>query len=228
MRLRTAAEYQPGGGSSISFGELAEGALEQITGPVPSPDLLIVAHGLGDSYPSQSVSARLDHLLGGGARNFAVSEQGIRAPFKALRIARGYTSSGRCEELALVVVEQTSGGPPKPASSVFLLFGGTGGLQLTSLATTAPGRPVDLAGLPDRALLVAGHGIDPAVLADCGLDVHEAAPGSQSSSVWRELATHYEAWARAYDAVVLCDTDTDTGHSEIAVFRSRMPSRQQW
>jgi hypothetical protein len=210
-------------GSNITFGELAVGALRGMAEPVPAPDLLIVAHGLADWYPFQAVSARLDHMLGGGAYNFAISQQGVRAPYTALRIGRAYAASGRCRTLALVVVEQTTfahweaGDPPTEDSSVFLLFGGTGGLEL---ATAPPGRhATDLLDLPDRTLLVAGPGIDARWLAGLGLDLHQAAPGSRCTSVWRELANHHESWATAYDAVVLCDTDPRTGHSEAALFR---------
>ena len=93
---------------NIGFCELAEQALRAAPQVIRDPDLLVIAYGLPDLEPLRTASSYLNHLMGGGSRSFAVSDQGMRSPFTALRIADGYARSGRCASLALFVCEQTT------------------------------------------------------------------------------------------------------------------------
>lgn len=220
-------------GRNISFAELAAGVLD-IAPPASVPDLVIVAYGLPDLHPLKTVSSYVNHLLGGGAYSFAVSEQGLGAPFTALRIADAYARSGRCRGLALFVLEQTTLPYWEPFvherdlvdSGVVLFFGERGGAALAGLHSAPPAagvaevlRPA-LAGAGD-ALLVAGPGTDPAAVAATGVPCHRVAAGSYCTSVWLDLARHHTAWTARYDTVVLCDTDPRTGWNQAAVLRTR-------
>jgi hypothetical protein len=202
-------------GANIGFQELSERALDGL-GERPKPDLVIVAHGLPDHYPFRSIGGHVDKLVGGGSENFAISDQGLRAPFTALRVGAAYARSGRCRLLALVVVEQSTFGHDEPLardgkladSAAVLLFGqGPGTWEI------AAGDPAE----GERVLVVAGPWTDPARFA--GTPVHRVAPGSYCTSVWLDLARHHEEWARDHDAIVLCDTDPRTGRSHAALLR---------
>jgi hypothetical protein len=215
-------------GPNIGFSELAEHALRAMPVPVSRPDMVIVTYGLPDWYPFKTISAYLDYLLGGGSRNFGVSDQGLRAPFTALRIAQAYQRSGRCETLALLVVDQTTFGysvplvkdTPLQDSGVFLLLGGSGTLSVSSVRSVPSGVDiVDFVGAPgDDVLVVAGPWVDVSGLG--AFSVHQTPPGSYCTSVWLALASHHEKWAAQYRTVVLCDTDPRTGRAEVAVLTS--------
>ncbi|HEY2443905.1 MAG TPA: hypothetical protein VGI31_12265 [Streptosporangiaceae bacterium] len=220
-------------GSNINFVELAEHVLRGAPAAVPHPDMVIVTYGLPDCQPLKTVSSHLDYLLGGGCRSFAVSEQGLGAPFTALRIASAYAASGRCERLALFVLEQTTFPYADPLgrdtasladSAALLVFDVGGGWEisglawsdgeLTSLLTAAAG-----AGLPRSTLVVAGPWTDPRAAGRHGRSVHRVVAGSYCTSVWLDLARHHENWAREHDAIILADTDPRTGRSHCAVLR---------
>jgi hypothetical protein len=155
-----------------------------------------------------------------------VSEQGLGAPFTALRIASAYARSGRCRSLALFVLEQTTYPYPQPFvrshaladSGVYLLFDDSAeGYEPAGSQTVRD--PDELAPIlrsagPD-ALVVAGPWVDPDALD--GVHCHRVAPGSYCTSVWGALATHHRTWASRYSHLVLCDTDVRHRVSRVAV-----------
>lgn len=216
-------------GPGIAFQELAEHVLGRLPEP-PAPDLIVVAYGLSDLYPFRCIGGHVDRLLGGGSENFAVSEQGLRAPFTALRIADAYAKSGRCRKGAVVVLEQSTFGHDDPivrgglADSAAVLVLGAGGPWVLD---PIPPASDDLAALIERAadgvpaLVVAGPWTDPAAAAAPGLPVHRVDRGSYCTSVWLDLARHHETWAQNEVALVLCDTDPRTGRSHAALLRRR-------
>jgi hypothetical protein len=220
-------------GPNIDFVELAERAIAAMPGPAPDPDMVIVTYGLPDCQPLKTVSSYLDHLLGGDCRSFAVSEQGLRAPFTALRVADAYARSGRCRTLALFVLEQTTFPYREPLvdehaltdSGVLLVFGDGGALRFAEARTGAPGESLSgllravtdpaVTGADGETLVVAGPWTD--VDLPAGVACQRVAPGSYCTSVWRDLAHHHQAWAARYARVVLCDADPRSGHSVLAV-----------
>ncbi len=217
-------------GANIGFQELAERALDGL-GERPSPDLVVIAHGLPDHYPFRSIGGHVDKLVGGGSENFAISDQGLRAPFTALRIGNAYAGSGRCRLLAVVVVEQSTFGQDEPlardgkladSAAVLLLGHGSGPWEVVAVPPAA-----DLPALlrdtvvGENPLVVAGPWTDADQVAATGLAEHRVAPGSYCTSVWLDLARHHEEWADCHDAVVLCDTDPRTGRSHAALLRRR-------
>ena len=222
-------------GTNNAFADLAERALRASPGPVQdstaqgSPDLLVLAYALHDLHPLTTVSARLNHQLGGRSRNFAVSEQGLGAPFTALRIAQSYARSGRCGSAALFVLEQATYLYPVPFASehgltdsgVYLLFAQDGdGWEASGMYTERDpgGLRRLLRTMPAGSLIVAGPWTDPAVLDGTGLSCHRVPPGSYGTSVWAALASHYQQWAGQYRHLVLCDTDVRRGVSRVAAF----------
>ncbi len=94
-------------GRNIDFGELAETALARLPRPAFGADLVIVAYGLPDLSSTRAVAA-LNLLLGGSAVAFALSEQGLHAPFTALRVIDAFAESGRCRQACLFVLEQST------------------------------------------------------------------------------------------------------------------------
>ncbi|MBS2532717.1 hypothetical protein KGQ20_08015 [Catenulispora sp. NF23] len=218
-------------GRNVSFTELAEQLIAQAAlEPRARPDLLILAHALPDYHPLTTVSAHANHLLGGRARSLAVSGQGLRSPFTALRLASAYARSGRATRLALFILEQTTLPYAAPAmthmpevdSGVLLVLGSGGAWAARAAAPVRADRlgtviRQAVAGLPeDRVLLVAGPRTDPARIEACALPSVRVGPGSYCTSVWLDLARHWPAWSAEYDAVVLCDTDPDSGRSCVA------------
>ena len=218
---------------NVGFTELAEGVLGALPRPIDSPDLLVFAYALPDLFPLTAVTAHLNHLLGGHSHSFGVSEQGLPAPFTALKIADAYARSGRCDTLALFVCEQNTLPYADPLvddndlvnSAALLYFDGNGGYEFAGtrggpvLGELVSELTADLA--PDSALLVAGPWIAPEHLAATGLPVRQAAAGSYCTSVWLELARHHAGWAGTYRHLVLCDTDPRTGRSQVALLRLR-------
>lgn len=217
-------------GTNIAFTDLAERALRAAPGAAPSsPDLLVLAYALHDLHPLTTVSSRLNHLLGGRSRSFAVSEQGLGAPFTALRIVQSYARSERCGSAALFVLEQSTYPYPVPFagqhrltdSGVYLLFDEDGdGWEPCGLYTERDpgGLRRLLRTMPPGSLVVAGPWTNTAVLDGTGLSCHRVAPGSYATSVWAALASHHQQWAGRYRHLVLCDTDVRHGVSRVAAF----------
>ena len=216
-------------GRNVPFVDLAEQTMRAVSDPLPAPDLLVLAYALPDLHPLKTVSSHLNHLFGGRSRSFAISEQGLSAPFTALRVADAYARSGRCTSLALFVLEQTTFAYPEPFahthdlvdSGVLMFFDDAGEWAVSAVHTAISGDDLGAvlrtAVAPDDTLLVAGPWTDPAVLAATGLPCHRAEPGSYCTSVWRELSQHHEEWARRYRTVALCDTDVRLGPTHLAV-----------
>ncbi len=64
--------------------------------------------------PFTAVAPYLTDRLGGRAANFAIAQQGLAAPFTALRIASAYARAGRAAEVVIAVLEQTTLPTPFP------------------------------------------------------------------------------------------------------------------
>ncbi|MFY1670279.1 hypothetical protein ACN27G_10000 [Plantactinospora sp. WMMB334] len=223
-------------GANLGFTELAESVIGALPFRLTSPDLLVFAFGLPDMIALKHVAQRVSYLLGGGSHCFAVSEQGLRAPFTALRVADAFARSGRCRTLALIVCEQNTYAYPDPFveenkvpnSAALLYFDDAGRYEFHGTRMAPRGTPLRAllghvtAGLePDSTLLVAGSWADAGELAATGLPIHRGAPGPYCTGVWLDLARHHEEWGAAYRSVVLCDTDPRTGQSQAAVLRLR-------
>jgi hypothetical protein len=194
------------------------------------PQLIVITHALPDLVPFTAVAPMLAEQLGGAATCFAISEQGLAAPFTALRVAAGYHRSSRADEVVLAVLEQTTLPQPMPLvdnhalidSGALLVLGraGGGGMALCRAGRSATVADA-LSGLPadDRTQVVLGSWAGEPVPA--GYAVHRAEPGSYCTGVWLELAENWAAWQERYRSVVLCDTDPASGFTFSAVFAAR-------
>ena len=196
------------------------------------PELLIVTHALPDVVPFTAVAPYLTDRLGGRATNFAIGQQGLAAPFTALRIASAYHSAGRAAEVVLAVLEQTTlptafplvQETPLVDSAAALVLGASTGAGLRFVRTHSAGSAVAVLGegalgpevAQDGTLLVLGPWVTED--APAGTAVHRVAPGSYCTSLWLELADHWQEWQQAYRRVVLCDTDPRSGRSHAALF----------
>lgn len=213
---------------NFTFAALAEQLLYSAPDSLPPPDLIIVAYALPDPHsPEMTLVPHLSNMLGGQSIGFAISEQGLAAPFTALRVADAYARSRRCSNAALFILEQAtfpyrlpSGQDGDLVDSGVLVFLGRGGSWDVAGVRSAGPRtgPAELIRVPaghcaQEVLLVTGPWIDPGAAA-LGLKIHQAPPGSYCTSVWLELARHHQDWARDYKTIVLLDTDPGTGISQ--------------
>ncbi|MFF8834350.1 hypothetical protein [Streptomyces sp. NPDC015130] len=201
------------------------------------PELLIVTHALPDVVPFTAVAPHMTDRLGGRAANFAIAEQGLAAPFTALRIASAYHRSGRAAEVVIAVLEQTTLPTPFPLvqdtpliDSAAALVLGTGGgdgaaedgprfVRAYSAASAAEALGADALGRglgEDGDLLVLGPWVTEDVPERAA--TRRVAPGSYCTSLWLELADHWQEWRENHRRIVLCDTDPRTGRSHVAVF----------
>ncbi|MFF4751983.1 hypothetical protein ACWD5R_22975 [Streptomyces sp. NPDC002514] len=199
------------------------------------PQLLVVAHALPDVVPFTAVAPYLTSRLGGEATCFAIGQQGLAAPFTALRIASAYRRAGRVREVVLAILEQTTlptsfplvedvpladsaaalvlgAGPADGAGPA--LAGVAAGVPLDTLLTAGPGHPGP-SGTTDTLVVLGSWATqDPPQ----DVAVHRAAPGSYCTGVWLELAENWVDWRERYGRIVLSDTDPRTGRSHHAVF----------
>ncbi|MFE7581857.1 hypothetical protein ACFU5Y_09855 [Streptomyces gardneri] len=200
------------------------------------PELLVVTHALPDVVPFTAVAPHMTDRLGGRAANFAIAQQGLAAPFTALRIASAYHRAGRAAEVVIAVLEQTTLPTPFPlvqdtplidSAAALVLGAGAGtdaedGLRFVrahSAASAAEALGADALGRDlgeDGTLLVLG----PWVTGDVPESpaVHRVAPGSYCTSLWLELADHWQEWRENHRRIVLCDTDPRSGRSHVALF----------
>lgn len=196
------------------------------------PELLIVTHALPDVVPFTAVAPHMTGRLGGRAANFAIGQQGLAAPFTALRIASAYHRAGRAAEVVLAVLEQTTLPTPFPLvqetplvdSAAALVLGACAGPGLRFARAHSAGSAVAVLGEEglgrelgeDGTLLVLG----PWVTEDLPerTAVHRVAPGSYCTSLWLELAEHWQEWQQDYRRIVLCDTDPRSSRSHAALF----------
>ncbi|MDI3408217.1 hypothetical protein [Streptomyces cavernicola] len=203
---------------------------EELTGA--TADLVVVTHALPDVHPFTAVASHLNMRLGGGAHSFSVSEQGLAAPFTALRIISAYQRGGRSENAVLAVLEQTTLPTPHPLvdsgeltdTGVLLVLKNGAGLQAEAVesfddAEATLARLRELAGSGPDTLLVTGPWVQEQDFGSAAR-VHRVAPGSYCTSVWLDLARHWQQWQRDHRLVVLCDVDPLSGSGHLAVLRS--------
>ncbi|MEU1505341.1 hypothetical protein [Kitasatospora sp. NPDC005748] len=199
-----------------------------------APDLVIVAQALPDVTPFVAIAPYLDRLLGGGsANNLGIGQQGLAAPFTALRVVSAFQRAGRSRTAVLAVLEQTTLPTRFPLvhdnglvdSGVVLVLGTTGGPRVAGVETIpATESPLDRLGElaakdPAGTLVVTGPWFDRRGLDQDG-PRHRVEPGSYCTSVWLALARNWRSWQHRYATVLLCDTDPRSGESHLAVLAS--------
>ncbi|MGH4010154.1 MAG: hypothetical protein ACRDTH_18700 [Pseudonocardiaceae bacterium] len=220
-------------GTNVSHRELVDTLVKAEDVRGCQADLIIVTHGLPDLHPFTAVASHLNMLFGGGAQSFSISEQGLAAPFTALRIVASFQRSGRANQAVVAVLEQTTlptrhalvQDPPLVDSGALLVFGRGAGLRVDEVGTVGSQEAISTrvrefeAGDPSGTLLVIGPWVDWDGV-DAGSRVHRVEPGSYCTSVWLELARHWRRWQQDYTTVVLCDVDPRTHRGHFAVLRT--------
>lgn len=205
-------------GPNVSYTELADTLLASLGFTVPPPDLILLAYAVPDLHPLHVVSAYVNARLGGGACSMAVSEQGLRAPYTALRIADAFHRSGRCDRALLLVLEQTSlpyhdpfvhDTPLAETAAALVLRAGPG----PAAGPTWTGTPAELAAMLDATgpdtLVIAG----PWVEGSRAPRVIRCVSGTYCTSVWLALAEKPDLWQDAEFGLLLCDVDPRTGRA---------------
>jgi hypothetical protein len=191
-------------------------------------DLIVLAHALPDVLPFAVNASHVNLMFGNRAESFGVSEQGLAAPFTALRIVSAYERAGRAERAVITVLETTTLPAPDPLvqdgklvdSGVLLVFGGAGGLRVDAVETHASAETLSrrLRELDGKGTLVVTGPDGPGAVLDA--KVHESAPGSYCTTVWIELARHWRTWQHEHETIVLSDVDARTGLGHLAVLRA--------
>ncbi|MEU3626931.1 hypothetical protein BS329_39415 [Amycolatopsis coloradensis] len=190
------------------------------------PGLVVLAQALPDVLPFTAVAAHLNMLLGGQATSFGISEQGLAAPFTALRVIDAHQREGCGETAVLAIVEQTTlpsrywlvHDTPLVDSGVLLLFGSGAGPSIGGVE-----RVEDLGdrlrSFGSGTLLVLGPWVTGVDVLD--VPAHRVGPGSYCTSVWLALAEYWRQWRDQHDTVVLAETDPVSGDSHLAIVRFR-------
>ncbi|WP_242911383.1 hypothetical protein [Actinomadura terrae] len=220
-------------GPQVAHADLVDLLVERLPPDGEGPDLVILAHGLPDARPRKIVASYLNARTGGRAHSFALSGQGVGAPFTALRMGLAYAKAGRARRFLLCALDQTTLPHRDPVvdgnglgdAGALLAFGpGPGrGLAVGDAGQCHDGIAARLAALvtdPGGTLLVLGPWADPSVAGATSTACHRVAPGAHCTGVWLALAEHAERWARDYATVLLHDGDPRSGAHFLAVLRS--------
>ncbi|MGQ4383100.1 hypothetical protein [Streptomyces sp. SAS_270] len=219
------SERYADGGRRTSV-ELANGALDAL-GPLSAeecPEVVVVAYATPDFDHAELVASCLKGRLPGEPLSFALSDQGVLAPFSALRVAVEYARRCGFRRLLLMVVDQgtqpfTVPGrehdPVRADTAVALLLEWDGGGG--AVRGMAQGRPSDAVFTEwDRAAsVVAGAGLTAEAaggrveLPSWEGELTSAAPGRPCTGVWTALlGTAVAAPARGR-YVVVADYDRE-------------------
>lgn len=216
-------------GRNISFTDLAQEILATDGLLALRPDLILLTYAVPDLHHLKCVSAHVNHLLGGGAQSMALSEQGLQAPYTALRVADAYHRSGRCERLLLLVMEQSTlfyydplvhDTPLSDTATALVFERGAGPVPGPAWTGTAEqlGELVDRAGA--GTLVVAG----PWVRTGRHGPTYRCPVGTYCTSVWLAVAEHHQQWCDEYEELLLCDVDPRTGRAHaLRMSSSRRP-----
>lgn len=226
--------------SGHSYGEMAKSLIPAVlalgggpgdTSPAGSRqrpvDLLIFAFAIADLAPGRSTATYLAHLCPGEPLAFTICDQGIAAPYTALRLLGAYSRSVGCRRALLMVAEQatTLYDPPVPAAmptrhaAVLLGFDADGqsslgpirqvrGIALAAAYDVVSAAVTELAPSGD-VTLITGNGFDscgpPPPLA-CGQHL-AAPPGQPCTGAWWELIGALGSSATAGRRVLIADYD---------------------
>jgi hypothetical protein len=222
-------------GAHVSHHDLIERLAQGPDIENSKPDLIILTHALPDIHPFSVAAPHLNLLLGGKAICMGISQQGLAAPFTALRVVAGYQQSGRCGEAVVAVLEQTTlptrfplvHDTPLVDSGVLLVLDQNsgpelGGVETVSTEASLTRRLAELADDVEGTLLVLGPWFKGNGLPG-GLRIYRVNSGTYCTSVWLALARHWWEWQQEYATVILCDTDPQTGVSHLAVLRWPLP-----
>jgi hypothetical protein len=212
------------GGRRNAFREMVEAMVPSLEPPGAGFDVAVLTGVTPDAQPGFPI-ARLHALLPHLGVGYAVADQGVVAPFTALRLlGDGLRADGGARALMLVVEQSTFlHDEPVPArlrvdrdSAVALVFGTDSDIALhpPELAPTAGRPPAELLRQSvDRhgaSVVVCGSTLAEQVTAVAGVDeFHAVAPGRPATGVWAVVAAELSRWRRTGARVLLADADPD-------------------
>ncbi len=242
------------GSAGQSYGEMAGSLIPAALASAKPVDLLVFAFAGADVAPGRSTAAYLANLCPGEPMAFAICDQGIAAPYTALRLLDAAGGAADCRRALLVVAEQATAfyDPPAPAelparhAAVVLGFdaagpngqdgqGGLGGLgpgRLLRCAGLAAARDLVGAAATELAVgrtevtLLTGNGLGPSGSLALPACVQQlAAPAGQPcTGVWAALAAGLDDWAVAGQRVLVADYDAPLGYVCIATIDVAPPA----
>jgi hypothetical protein len=210
-----------------SFTDMVADLLPVVVHPGEAFDLALIAHSTPDSRPTRP-ACYLSHALAGNTLSFALSEQGVTAPFTALRITGEYAREAAFRRAMVVLLDQSflwNGAearmpegtrmPGRDSAVVLVLApdGALGAMSVRSFADVAAGDVRRLAVEQLRGLAasqapmttIAGVGVDPELARD--LPVRWAPEDLPCTGVWSEFADNLQLWTATGQRVVLIDYD---------------------
>jgi hypothetical protein len=231
-------------GAGHSYGEMAERLIDAVMAadtsaghPDPDPvDLLILAYAIHDVRFGRNTATYLSSRCPGEPLAFAVCDQGVAAPFSALRTMAAYTATGACRRALLLVAEQAAlhyelaepaRVPDRHAAVALLLEGipGTGAVTVRQHAGVPPGAvnallEALLGGDGDTTLILgadlatewAGNAASHEVAAELAAEVVLAPAGQPYTGVWWALSTGLPGWRARGRRVVVAEYDSALGY----------------
>ncbi|MFI5776800.1 hypothetical protein [Nocardia sp. NPDC051570] len=210
-----------------SFTDMATEMLSQATHPEEVFDLALIAHATPDARPTRP-ACYLSHALAGDALSFALSEQGVTAPFTALRIAGEYARDTGFRRAMVMILDQSflwNGAearlpegtrmPGRDSAVVLVLAddGAPGAISVRSIADVAAGevcrlvteqlREFAAAGPPMTT--IAGVGVDRGIADE--FRIEWAAADLPCTGLWTAFADGLPRWTVTGQRVVLVDYD---------------------
>ena len=222
-------------GPQVTHTDLVDALLTDDELRAARPDLVIVTHALPDVLPFTALAPYLAQRLAPGQQVvhggcFGITQQGLAAPFTALRVAAAYQRSGRCAEAVITVLEQTTLPAPMPLvddtplrdSAVALVLGEGPGPDLVEVTSGENAAELVDARADTDTLTVLGPWV--AAAEPLRGSTFRVEPGSYCTSVWLALAAHWSDWQAEYERILLCDSDPRSGRGHLAEFRIRRQS----
>lgn len=224
-------------GGMHSFISMGAQLLDEVTG-LPELQVVILTHDTPDLDFYESAASYLAHRCPGDTTvAFSVSDQGVGAPFTALRLIDRMVSAGQVQNGAIFVFDQNTlpfwdmrvhGAAVRDAGVMILVGAGDEGPGLASV-TEARVEPEHLAAelaqtrreLPaDPAVLILGSTLAPcaAALGASGDRVRVAPEHHLCTATWLELAGDGNGWWRSGTPLLLADYDPATKRLYTASF----------
>jgi hypothetical protein len=217
-----------------TFTEMVRAVLGELASPDEPFDLALVAHSTPDAEPGWPGCALTSGLPGEPAA-CGISDQGVGAPFTALRLASAYARVDGARRVVVVALDQRTivvdsaappGSTPDTDGLVALVLdpdGSLGNLSVRQLTTVA-GADLDAAmasalsddaapGVP--ATVVVGGALAERWSAPPGVEVVRARPGLPCSGLWAAFAAQVEQWNADGRQVLLADYEPAGGELNV-------------
>ncbi|WP_433289818.1 hypothetical protein ACQPZQ_40780 [Pseudonocardia sp. CA-142604] len=215
------------GAAPNSFTDMIAEILPAAAHPGEVFDLALITHSTPDSRPTRP-ACYLSNVLAGTPLSFALSEQGVTAPFTAMRITGEYARDAAFRRAMVISLDQSflwNGAearlpegtrmPGRDSAVVLVLApdGALGSMSVRNFADVAAGEVCrlvveqlrDLAASRTPMTTIAGIGVDPDLAQD--FPIRWAPEDLPCTGVWSELADGLEQWTATGQRVVLVDYD---------------------